>query len=179
MLLSAISFRQIDALSRAKHSALPGIYIGRYSPQPQSHIERIDAERRPEGKLADPMLFRMTGGAKRNGVAIARFHPCTTISSGPHMRGFGWRCIAAGYARELPDKTQVLQPSMQVRLGLATRYGPGDAGCRHRYQELPACSSSGAGQGGLRHAGRTPTTSSRVSVPISRIMSMNACLRSG
>ena len=55
--LSAICLRQIDALSRAKHSALPGLYIGRDSPQPQSHIERIDAKSRPEGQLADPVLF--------------------------------------------------------------------------------------------------------------------------
>jgi hypothetical protein len=61
--LSAICLRQIDLLSRPKDSALSGLYIGRYSPQPQSHIERIDAERGPEGKLADPMLFRMTGRA--------------------------------------------------------------------------------------------------------------------
>jgi hypothetical protein len=74
-------------LSGAKHSALPGLYIGRYSPQPQRHIEGIDAQCRPEGKLADPMLFGMAGGAQRNGVAIARFHPDTTIGSGPHMRG--------------------------------------------------------------------------------------------
>src|SRR6516165_9033346 len=79
--------QQIDLLSRAKDSALSSLYIGRYSPQPQSHIERIDAERGPEGKLADPMLFRMAGGAQRNGVAIARLHPDTTIGSGTHMRG--------------------------------------------------------------------------------------------
>ena len=83
----AIRLRQIDLLSRPKDSALPGLYIGRHSPQPQSHIERIDAERGPEGKLADPMLFRMAGGAQRNGVAIARLHPDTTIGSGTHMRG--------------------------------------------------------------------------------------------
>ena len=59
----AICLRQIDLLSRPKDSALPGLYIGRYSPQPQSHIERIEAQRGPEGKLADPMLFRMAGGA--------------------------------------------------------------------------------------------------------------------
>jgi hypothetical protein len=101
----AICLCQIDALSRAKHSALPGLYIARYGPQPRSHIERIDAERRPEGKLAGPMLFCMASGAQWNGVTIARFHPCTTISSGPHMRGFRWRCFAAGYARELTDKS--------------------------------------------------------------------------
>jgi hypothetical protein len=44
-------------------------------------------ERGPEGKLADPMLFRMAGGAQRNGVAIARLHPDTTIGSCTHMRG--------------------------------------------------------------------------------------------
>jgi hypothetical protein len=85
--LSARCRRQIDLLSRPKDSALPGLYIGRYRPQPHSHIERIDAERGPEGKLADPMLFRMAGGAERNGVAIARLHPDTTIGSCTHMRG--------------------------------------------------------------------------------------------
>ena len=87
MWLSARYLLQIYLLSRPKDSALPGLYIGRYSPQPQSHIERIDAERGPEGKLADPMLFRMTGGAQRNGVAIARLHPYTTIGCCTHMRG--------------------------------------------------------------------------------------------
>jgi hypothetical protein len=61
--LSAICLRQIDVLSRAKDCALPGRYIGRYSPQPQRDIERIDTEPRPEGKLANSMLFLMTGGA--------------------------------------------------------------------------------------------------------------------
>jgi hypothetical protein len=61
--LSAIRLRQIDLLSRAKDGALPGLYICRYSPQAQSDIERIDAERGPEGELANPMLFRMAGGA--------------------------------------------------------------------------------------------------------------------
>ena len=70
--LSAICLRQIDVLSRAKDCALPGLHIGRYSPQSQSDIERINTEPGPEGKLADPMLFRMAGGAQRNGVAIAR-----------------------------------------------------------------------------------------------------------
>jgi hypothetical protein len=83
----AIRLRQIDLLSRPKDSALPGPYIGRYSPQPQSHIERIDAKRGPEGELADAMLFRMAGGAQRNGVAIARFYPYTTIGSCTHMCG--------------------------------------------------------------------------------------------
>jgi hypothetical protein len=85
--LSAICLRQIDPLPRPKDSAFPGLYIGRYSPQPQSHIERIDAERGPEGKLADPMLFRMTGGTQRNGVAIARLPAYTTIGSCTHMSG--------------------------------------------------------------------------------------------
>ena len=40
----AICLCQIDALSRAKHSALPGLYIARYGPQPQCHVDRIDAE---------------------------------------------------------------------------------------------------------------------------------------
>jgi hypothetical protein len=84
----AICLCQIDLLSRPKDSALPGLYIGRCSPQPQSHIERIEAERGPEGKLAEPMLFRMAGGAQRNGVAIVRPHPHTTIGSCTHMRGF-------------------------------------------------------------------------------------------
>ena len=87
MRLSAICLRQIDPLSRPKDGALPGLDIGRYSPEPQSHIERIDAERGPEGKLADAMLFRMAGGAQRNGVAIARLSRYTTIGSGPHMCG--------------------------------------------------------------------------------------------
>jgi hypothetical protein len=51
-------------LSRPKYSALPGLYIGRYGPQPQRHIDRIDAQCRPEGKLADPMLFGMADGAQ-------------------------------------------------------------------------------------------------------------------
>jgi hypothetical protein len=85
--LSAVCLRQVDVLSRPKHSALPGLYIGRYSPQPRSHIERIDAQRGPESKFANPMLFRMTGGAQWNGVAIARLHPYTAIGSCTHMRG--------------------------------------------------------------------------------------------
>jgi hypothetical protein len=40
----------------------------------------------PERKLADPMLFRMAGGAQRNGVAIAGLPPYTTIRSCPHVR---------------------------------------------------------------------------------------------
>src|SRR6516225_1737569 len=83
----AIRLRQIDMLSRPKDSALPGPYIGRYSPQPQSHIERIDAKRGPEGELADPMLFRMAGCAQRNSIAIAWLPPHTTIGSSTHMCG--------------------------------------------------------------------------------------------
>jgi hypothetical protein len=86
--LSAIRLCQIDLLSRPKDSALPGLPIGRYRPQPQRHIERIDAEFGPEAKLTDPMLFRMAGGTERNRVAITRFHSDTTISSGTHMCGF-------------------------------------------------------------------------------------------
>src|SRR5262245_31138256 len=49
---SAIRLCQIDLLSRPKHSALASLEVRRGSPQPQSDIERIDAEHRPEGKLA-------------------------------------------------------------------------------------------------------------------------------
>ena len=57
--LSAICLRQIDLLARPKDNSLPGLDIGRHSPQPQRHVERIDAQCGPERKLADPMLFRM------------------------------------------------------------------------------------------------------------------------
>ncbi len=40
----------------------------------------------------------------------------------------------------------MLHPPMQVRLGLAARYGAGDAGSRHRSQKLLACSRSGEGK---------------------------------
>src|SRR5215472_15658415 len=50
------------------------------------HIEWIDAECSPKGKLPDAMLFGMAGGAERNCIAIARLHPYTTIGSGAHMR---------------------------------------------------------------------------------------------
>jgi hypothetical protein len=63
MLLLAICLPKIDLLSRPKDNAFPGPYIGRYSPQPQRHIERIDAERGPKGKLANPALSGMTGEA--------------------------------------------------------------------------------------------------------------------
>jgi hypothetical protein len=79
--------RQIDLLSRPKDNAVPGLYIGRYSPQPQGHVQRINTEPGPEGKLANPMLFCVAGGAQRNGVAIARLPPNTTIVSCPYMRG--------------------------------------------------------------------------------------------
>jgi hypothetical protein len=55
------------------------------------------------------MLFRVASSAQRNGVAIARFHPNTTIGSGPYMRGLRWRCFAARYAGELTDKSQMLR----------------------------------------------------------------------
>jgi hypothetical protein len=42
---SASCLRQIDPLSRPKRRALSGLHIGRYSPQPQSRIDRIDAQR--------------------------------------------------------------------------------------------------------------------------------------
>jgi hypothetical protein len=80
--------RQIDLLTRPKHSALPGLYIARYSPEPQSHVERINPACRPKRKLADAMLSRVAGGAKRNGVVIAGLHPDTIIGSGAHMRDF-------------------------------------------------------------------------------------------
>jgi hypothetical protein len=53
---------------------------------------------RPEAKLADPMLVGMAGGAQRNCIAIARFHPQTTIGSGPLMR--------ASDGAALPQATQ-------------------------------------------------------------------------
>jgi len=140
----AVCLREINVLSRPKHGAFSGLPIGRYSPQPQSHIEGIDAECRPEGKLADPMLFGMAGGAQRNGVAIARFHPDTAIGSGAHMRGLRRRGSTAGDARKLTDKSQVLQPPTQVRLGLAARNGAGDARDGHMSQGSSARSSSGA-----------------------------------
>jgi hypothetical protein len=63
MLLLAVSLPEVDLLARPKDSALPGRYIRGYSPQPQSDIERIDAERGPKTKLANPVLSGMTGGA--------------------------------------------------------------------------------------------------------------------
>jgi hypothetical protein len=119
--LSAICLRQIDLLSRPKDNAFSGLYIGRYSPQAQRHVERIDAERGPEAKLANPMLFRVAGGAQRNGVAIGRLHPDTATGSCTHVRGLRWRRFAAGDAGELTDKSQVLPSPMQFRPGLAAR----------------------------------------------------------
>jgi hypothetical protein len=104
MRLLARCLPKINPLQRPKDSALAGLDIGRYGPQAQGDIERIDAERGPEGKLADPMLFCMAGSAQRNGVAIAWLPPHTTIGSCPHMGCIRWRCFAAGYAGELTDK---------------------------------------------------------------------------
>jgi len=112
-----IGHRQIDVLSCPKDDALSGLDIARHSPQPQSHVERIDAECGPEGKLADPVLFCMAGGAQRNGVAIARLPPYTTIGSCPHMRGVRWRCFAAGDTGSWRTKARCCPPK-QVRLGL-------------------------------------------------------------
>jgi hypothetical protein len=47
-------------LSRPKDSARAALFIARYSAHPQRDVERIDAKRRPEGKLANPMLFGVT-----------------------------------------------------------------------------------------------------------------------
>jgi len=130
--LSSICLCQIDPLSCPKDNALPGLYIGRHSPQPKSHVERIDAQCGPEGKLADPMLSRVTCGAQGHGVTIGRLHPNTTIGSCPHMRGLRWRCFAAGNAGELTDKSQVVHSPTKARPGLAGRSGVGDAGRRHQ-----------------------------------------------
>jgi hypothetical protein len=103
--LSGVCLCQIDPLSCPKDNALRGIYIGRHSPQPESHVEGIDAQCGPEGKLADPMLFGVARRAQRNGVTIARLHPNTTIGLCPHMRGFRWRCFAAANAGKLTDES--------------------------------------------------------------------------
>src|SRR5262249_45151449 len=105
--------------------------IRRYDPQSQSDIYRVHAQCGPEGKLTNPMLFRVAGSAQRNGVAIARLHPHTAIGSRTHMRGVRWCCFAAGYARELTDKGQVLRRLTQVGLWSTARYGAEDAGGRH------------------------------------------------
>jgi len=90
------------------------------------------------------MLSCMAGGAERNCIAIARLHPYTTIGSGAHMRGLRRRDFAAGDARELADKSEVLLPSAQMRFGFRARYGAGDAGYGHGSEELAAHSSSAA-----------------------------------
>ena len=86
MRFSAIWLRQIDVLSRAKHGALTGLEIGGDDPQPEGHIEGIDALRGPKAELADLMLFRMAGSTQRNSVAIARLHSDPAIGSGADMR---------------------------------------------------------------------------------------------
>jgi len=90
------------------------------------------------------MLLGMAGGAQRNGVAITRFDPDATIGSSAHMRGLRRRGSAASDARELTDKSQVLHPPTQVRLGFAARYDAWDAGCWHRFERISGCLSSGA-----------------------------------
>jgi hypothetical protein len=62
-------------LSWPKDSVLPGLFVGRYSPQPQGHIEGIDAQRGPEGKLVQPILFCIAGGAQGKGTANAQLDP--------------------------------------------------------------------------------------------------------
>ena len=69
----------------------------------------------------------MAGVAQGNGVAIGRLHPDTAIGSCTDMRGFGWSCFAAGDARKLTDKSQVLPSPVQVGLPIAARDGLGDA----------------------------------------------------
>ena len=103
--LSGVCLCQIDPLSCPKDNALRGIYICRHSPQPESHVEGIDAQGGPEGKLAYPMLFGMARGAQRNDVTIPRLHPNTTIGLFPNVRGFGWRCFAAANAGKLTDES--------------------------------------------------------------------------
>src|SRR5215471_2749283 len=85
LLLSAICLCQIDLLSGAKDNALPGRDIGRYGPQPKRHVEGIDAERGPEGQLADPMLVCMATGAQWNSITIGRLDPDPSIGSGTHV----------------------------------------------------------------------------------------------
>src|SRR5215469_10766300 len=134
MRLSTIWFCQVDALSCSENNALAGHDIGRDRPQPQRHIERIKAQRRPEGQLADPMLLSVTGGAQRDGVAITRFYADTAIGSGSHMRGLGGRGFAARDARQLPDKSEVLHPSTKVWLALAASHRERDARRGHRLE---------------------------------------------
>src|SRR5215469_9789017 len=134
MRLSTIWFCQVDALSCSENNALAGHDIGRDRPQPQRHIERIKAQRRPEGQLADPMLLSVTGGAQWDGVAITRLYADTPIGSGPHMRRLGWRGFAARDARQLPDKSEVLQPPARVGLALAASHRARDARRGHRLE---------------------------------------------
>jgi hypothetical protein len=82
--LSAVSLSQIYVSSRPKHSALPGAYVGRYGPIAQRDIEGIDSQSGPKSQLADPVLFRVASRTQRNGVAIARLHPCNAL--GAHAR---------------------------------------------------------------------------------------------
>ena len=96
---------QIDMLSGPKHSPPPSLRITRYSPEPQSHIEGIDAALGPKRKFTDPMLFGMADGTQRNGVAITRFHRRTTVSTGADMRGFRGRGFAAGDGGHRPAAT--------------------------------------------------------------------------
>ena len=60
------------------------------------------------------------------------------------MRGLRRRDFAAGDARELADKSEVLLPSAQMRFGFRARYRAGDAGYGHGSEELAAHSSSAA-----------------------------------
>ena len=73
------------------------------------------------------MLFRMARRAQWNGVPIGRLHPDAAIGSCTDMRGFGWSRFAAGDARKLTDKSQVLPSPVQVGLAIASRDGLGDA----------------------------------------------------
>ena len=69
----------------------------------------------------------MAGVAQWNRVAIGRLHPDTAIGSCTYMRGFGGSCSAAGDARKLTDKNQVLPPPAQVGLAIAARDALRDA----------------------------------------------------
>jgi hypothetical protein len=144
--LSTIGLPQIDLLSCPIHGPLSSLQIGRHCPQPQSNVERIKPERGPEGQLADTMLFRMTGTAQWDGVAIARLHPFTTVGTYTNMRGLRWRWFATGYAGQLSNKSQVLHPPAQVGLGLAMCYAARDTRNGHWSKGLPAPSGSGPQQ---------------------------------
>src|SRR5215472_12448996 len=121
---------------RARNNALAGREIGGDRPQPQRHIERIKAERRPEGQLTYPMLSRMAVGAQRNGVAIARLHADTAIGSSAHMRRLRRRCFAARHAGQLPDKSQMLTAPTKVELALTASHRARDARGGHQ-REAP------------------------------------------